>query len=241
MWTSETLLESIEAAVTKAARRVEAEQSWRGVDAFDELEWHAEMASAFRAAGFGAHRETLYPGQRQRQAAKARLPRERERCDLAITERAGLQIGDGEEAGRRAEREAGGGLFNAVAQARAEAETKALADHADVCWLEFKVVGQFAYRDGTPGPNAKYASELVAALRDVTKLARDPGIVHGWLCVLLFARDEATARHDLHAAAQAAIGKGTPVVDTHVRAWPIPDRIGNGVASAGLYRAAVMA
>ena len=94
MWTSETLLESIGAAVTKAARRVEAEQSWRGVDAFDELEWHAEMASAFRAAGFGAHRETLYPGQRQ--AAKARLPRERERCDLALTERTGLQIGDGE-------------------------------------------------------------------------------------------------------------------------------------------------
>lgn len=234
-WDGGRLIEILADAVRRESDSLGREDHWRGVDAYDETEFHPVFAAAFRRAGFGAHREVLYPGQRGR----GRRRSERERCDLVLTPAPGQRLADEEQGDREAIAEARGGLFEPLARDAARRREAGHADPGDACWIEVKTLGQFCYREGVPGPNTRYASELMAAGKDLTKLARSESILHGWLAVVLFAQDERIARHDLQQFAARLLARDAPLGDSMLVTLPIPDRIGNAAAAIGLYRARV--
>lgn len=135
----------------------------------------------------------------------------------------------------RAEREAlRGTLFEAVAPEVSGAEEArggllaAPVSAADAFWLEVKVVGQFCYTSGVPGPNGTYASQLVRGVgADIRKLRDDPSIVRGAALLVLFAADELVASHDLLALSHRCIDAGLPIRSPLAAGFAIPDRIGN--------------
>ena len=102
----------------------------------------------------------------------------------------------------------------------------------DAFWLEVKVVTQFT----TEGPNRTYASQFLSAVRqDVTKLTKDEGIVHAGLLIVLFARDERIAEHDLGAWLSRCLDRGLPIGSPSLRRIAITDRLGNGLCTIGVY------
>jgi hypothetical protein len=175
--------------------------------------------------------EQPYPGRPERRP----LHRERERCDLVVLPEglpAGTVLADPVALLREADQRAGT-LFSCAAPAVGTPGVE--PGHA--FWLEVKAVGQFAFTNGVPGPNAAYASELVRGpALDCAKLSRDPMIEHAGVLLVLFTDDERTASHDLGVMVHRCMDRDLPVCEPVTVRFPLTDRIGNRVCSVSLIR-----
>jgi hypothetical protein len=224
MWRMEQIADVAAAGLRERSSALQFEQAVRGLDAMAEVEFHPLLAAAFEGAGFGVHREFPYPGQPGGRPRHA----ERERCDLVLTAEPGLAIRD-PVAELRTRDAAEGTLFEPLADALAVAPG---AGPDEACWLEVKLVGQFCFNAGVPGPNRAYSSEILTlAAADIPKLARDRLIRHAALLLILFTADRETAEHDLAAFAHRCLDKDLPVVSPSIARFGVPDLIGNTVCS----------
>jgi hypothetical protein len=216
------ILECVAEAVSEADRAAHVEQATRGVDAMPEAALQDLIAAACARAGFGVYREQPFPsdvGYHVKESARGR-------CDMALTE-GGAALEDPqrvllEELAKK------GTLFAGADEARGAAPEEAV-------WLEVKVVKQFTYSRGVPGPNRGYGSELMRAVEgDLGKLSRDARIARGALLVLVFSDCEATGVHDLGVAVRGALKAGMTLREPRMRAVRIDDRVGQGSCVLGL-------
>lgn len=211
-----------------AAREAEgrAEQAVRGLDSLSEVELHGVLEAGLGGAGWRVLREQPYPGPSGSRAFR----RERERCDFALLPAGLTWLRDGPASMREKDARAGT-LFEGMAPD----EAPGAADPEDAYWLEVKVVGQHAPRQGVPEPNAAYGSELVRGIsEDLLKLAREPRARHAGLLLVLFTEDEATAVHDVDAALHRALDRGAGFRGYRRETIPVLDRIGNACCTAAL-------
>ncbi len=248
-----TILSIVAAALRVEEARWQLEQAARGLDSLSEVEIHGVLAAGFAQAGMGVLREQAYPAQwRGRRGRRKALPEEseRQRCDLVIVPRGATGLGDALREAREVqaiEREMAGTLYEGLAGPPPAAKTpstrkpgeKVIVAPEDAYWLEVKVVGQYCYSQGVPGPNGTYASELVRGVSaDIRKLRDDPGVVRCGVLMVLFAADGFVADHDVAALGHRCLDKGLPV------RWPlrervaIVDRIGNAFAEVCLFEVA---
>jgi hypothetical protein len=224
MWDLQELARTARRALEEFSRQSVEEQAVHGVDALSELQLHPLLAAAFRGAGFGVTREHPYPGE----AAKRPLFRSRPRCDLVLTSSPDLALID--PVAELLETDKGAGtLFAEVAPALSGITP------SEAFWLEVKVVGQFTYTLGVPGPNRAYGSELTTSLYvDLAKIGADESLRHAGLLLILFTDEQATAEHDLSIALHRSLDRGfrfrSPVVET----FHLPDRVGNRTCTVAL-------
>jgi hypothetical protein len=254
MWLVDEIVAAAASAMAAEERRVRTEQTYRGPDGLDEVGVHAVLAAGFERAGWGVVREERFPGAwRKRPGRRSTLPeaRERERCDLVLTPRRGQGVRDAMAAARGvdgARKAAAGGLFEAAAGALGEADFSGGCDGAtadgrvpasDAYWLEVKVVGQFTYTLGVPGPNRTYASELLRGVpADLKKLAADPAVVRGGVLLVLFTTDQLVAEHDLALLVHRCLDRRVPLRSPRVEGVAVADRIGNGRCTLALFEPA---
>jgi hypothetical protein len=219
MWRPDQIADLAAAALRARLQALCLEQAVKGLDAMTEVEFHPVIADGLTAAGFGVASEFPYPGQ------PGRRPRfsERERCDLVITPGPEIPIAD-PVAVLREQDEAETTLF----ASNAAAEQTPGIPPEEAYWIEVKLVGQFCYSNGVPGPNRTYTSELLTTVAsDIPKLARDEHIRHAALLLILFTADRATADHDLAAFVHKCLDRGLPVSTPSVARVEVPDLIGN--------------
>jgi len=214
-------------ALRAAADALDHEQAVHGLDALTEVELHAILADGFAEAGIGILRERPFPGE----PAERPPDPQRERCDLVLLPSSDAMLQDPLETIRERDR-AAGTLFEQLA--REDAPDAAAIGPDQACWIEVKTVGQFTYVEGVPGPNRRYASELMACRRDLVKLARDRFIECGGLLLVLLTADEPTARHDLSAFLHRALDRGIEFGSPEIEGFGITDRIGNAHATITL-------
>jgi hypothetical protein len=201
------LADAIEAGLKQKLAQIDVEQAVYGLDTLDEVALHPVIAKTLEDAGYGVHREQRYPADRKHRRAS-----EGERCDFVLTaDRCPLKHPD-----------AAATLFEP-------------ADSVDLCdafWLEAKVIAQFT----SEGANRNYASQLLATVRhDVTKLAKDDGILHAGLLIVMFVRDQVVAEHDLQIWENRCVRRGLPIGAPSRRYIPLNDRCGNGMCAISLY------
>lgn len=224
MWRVDDIAEIAAAALKARADALRLEQAVRGLDSLAEVGFHPLLAAALERAGFGVSRERPYPGLPGHRPKHS----ERERCDLALTPSPAIAIRD-PVAELKARDAAAGTLFAPLAEALAVAPG-IVPDEA--LWLEVKLVGQFCFTAGVPGPNRAYASELLSVVRaDIPKLARDRMIRHAALILILFTADRATAEHDLAAFMHRCVDRGLPVTSPSTASFDVPDLIGNTICT----------
>jgi hypothetical protein len=168
---------------------------------------HPLLAEGLRRAGYGAVGEQHYPI-----AGRRRRDTEGERCDLVLTP-GGQDLHDpGSEPT----------LFDPPDAVPLD----------EAFWLEVKVVCQHT----AEGPNRRYASQLLSTVReDVSKLSRNPGIVHSGLLIILYAEDRPTVRHDLATWLDRCLQRGLPVGAPSIRTFEITDRLGNRLCAVALH------
>jgi len=245
MWDGQEIIATAAGALRGREAALREEQAFAGLDALEEVSLHPVLARGFEVAGWGVVREQGYPGRwRGRRGRRRVLPEdpERDRCDLVLLPRAGQRLADPLRTARaveadRAARE--GTLFAGTDLAQPGGDGGAVAP-ADAYWLEVKVVGQHAYVAGVPGPNGAYASQLLRGpVGDLKKLAGDGEIVRGGVLVVLFAADEATARHDLGVLGHRCLDRGVAMRSPLVEGFAIVDRVGNGWCALWLAERAV--
>jgi hypothetical protein len=206
-WSTADLADAIAAGLERAARRVDREQAVSGLDALDEVGLHPVLERALHRGGWGVAREQRYPAERRR-----RRESEGERCDFVLTP------------DRRP-------LVSTDAQATLFAPANAVLLE-DAFWLEVKVVHQFLME----GANSGYSSQLLSTVRgDVTKLSKDPGILHAALLIVLFVRDAAVAHHDLRIWQDRCLERALPIKAPSIREVTITDRLGNGCCVCAVY------
>lgn len=224
MWRPEQIADIAAAGLQERSEALRLEQAVRGLDALQEVQFHPLLADAFAGAGLGVAAEFPYPGPAGRRPRRS----ERERCDLVLTPSPEVGILD-PVAELKYRDEAEGGLFDP----EVVAEAYPGIPPEEAYWLEVKVVGQYCFSAGVPGPNRTYASELLTtSAADLTKLSREPRIRHGALLLVLFTADEATARHDLTAFMHRCLDRELPVQSPSKAGFAIPDLIGNTVCTA---------
>lgn len=227
MWLPDQIADVAAAALERHADALRLEQAVRGLDAMEEVEFHPLLADGFLAAGFGAHREAPYPGQPARRPKHA----ERERCDLVLTASPAAPLRDPVLELKELDA-AAGTLFAPMAETLSVAPG---VNPDEAYWLEVKLVGQYCYTQGVPGPNRSYASELLSiSARDIPKLARDPRINHAGLLLILFTADRQTADHDLAVFMHRCLDKGLPVSSPSLARFDIPEIIGNRLCTVSL-------
>jgi hypothetical protein len=249
MFCPEVLVWAAADAIRKEADRLALEQSPHGVDALPELGLHPVLGAGFAAAGFGVVAEQPYPGwcEMPQEGGKKRPSRpqrrDRQRCDLVLLAGPGSVLVDPVSKRMAAEREAmerAGTLFagaeerEEVAQGCEDGGSSAAPE--DAYWLEVKVVGQWCYTHGVPGPNRTYASEMVAVAADLLKLSADPYIRRGGLLLVVFAADRETAEHDVEVVVGRARKSLTGTVQ-RAEGFAISDRIGNAWCQVALLTA----
>jgi hypothetical protein len=221
MWRPEQIAGIAAEALRARSDALVAEQAVRGLDSGLETSFHPLLAEGMQRAGLGVFREQPYPGERARRPRHA----ERERCDLVLTRSPGAPLID-PVAVLKATDAAEGTLFEAAAPAMLAAETG--VDPADAFWLEVKVVGQFCFTNGVPGPNRAYSSELLRiSASDIPKLSKEERIRWSGVLLILFTADEATAKHDFGAFMHKCIDRDLPVGSPALECFAIPDLIGN--------------
>ncbi|MEO0512652.1 MAG: hypothetical protein AAF108_07115 [Planctomycetota bacterium] len=223
-WTD--IAEASLAGLVGHAALLDAEHATRGLDALRETDLHPLIETGLVGVGMGVLREHPFPGHPD--DPPTTKDSARERCDLVVTERPGLRVFDALERSRVLDA-ASDGLFaeTAALEAGELAPDEITSDEA--AWLEVKATAQHAYRDGVPGPNARYSTELTRGpVGDLRKLSKEPGVVLGASLVVLFAETEAVVEHDLAAAAHTLIDSGGGVESAVIRAAPFTDRVGNG-------------
>jgi hypothetical protein len=215
-----------------------------GLDALEEVELHPLLAAGFHAAELGVLREQPYPhewrrklGRRGRGTQDLAERRDRLRCDLVLTLEQNQSLVDPmgvERALVKHRRSIEGTLFEPLTAAESHAvsaQARSGVGPGEAYWLEVKVVGQFAYNAGIPGPNGSYSSELRRTLTDLDKLAEDAEIRNAGLLLAMFTIDEATARHDLTRLMHACLDRDLPIGSPEIRHTPIGERIGNHVCT----------
>lgn len=223
-WTD--IAEASLAGLVAHASSLDAEHSAYGLDALSETDLHPIIEAGLAGIGLGVLREHAFPGHPDDPPSTKESGRER--CDLVVTGRPGLRVFDALERNRVLDA-AAGGLFaeTAALEAGELAPDEITSDEA--AWIEVKATAQHAYRDGVPGPNTRYTSELTRGpAADLRKLSKEPGVVLGASLVVLFAGTEAVVEHDLAAAAHGLLDAGAAVEGVVIRAAPLTDRVGNG-------------
>jgi hypothetical protein len=205
--TSSLIADAAHDGLLQAVRTRELEQPVYGIDALDELALHPLLEQAFRASGYGVFREQRYPADRGRRRIS-----QGERCDFVLT-----------PAGRRlVQEEARGTLFDPSDSVPLD----------EAFWLEVKVVAQYTI----DGPNQTWSSQLLSTVRqDITKLSKDPGILHSALAIILFVQDDRIAEHDLRIWEDRCLERGLAIAAPSRRSFPIPDRIGNALCVISIY------
>lgn len=222
-WSWDELLEIARAGLESAAREFDLEQAVRGIDALDETAVHPILAGAYAGAGLGVFREWPLPGPDEVVSRNS----ERERCDLVLTARASDTLEDPMVL-RREREEIAGTLFAGAAR---DAAPRGVAPE-DAAWIEVKVVGQFAFTSGVPGPSRAYGVELTGALRrDLAKLSSEERVVFGVVLLVLFTQTRAVAEHDVPVALHRCVDAGLPLGPLRSAGFAITDRIGNGWCS----------
>lgn len=196
--------DAVAAGLAASAAALDAEQAVAGLDVLDEVKLHPFLHAALRAApaGWGVWPEQKFPN-----GWGKRKHSEGERCDVALTPE-GRPIRDPELADT---------LFGDPGGAAVSPE--------EAFWLEVKTTAQF----GEEGFAKRYAAGLGRTLlADVRKLARDPGIRHAALLLVLFTANRETAEHDAGVWHERALAAGLVVEVPRVRGFAITDRVGNG-------------
>ena len=207
MWSIADIADALEIGLTHKAEQLDKEHAVRGLDSLEELDLHPIIASALDEAGFGVHREQRYPADQIK-----RKRSEGERCDFVLTQdKLPLAI---------------------------PSDVPTLFDPPNAIpldeafWLEVKVVYQYTQ----DGPNHNYTSSLLTPSRlDVLKLAKDTGINHRGLLILLFSQDERVAEHDLAQWLHRALNQNLPISSPSLRDIAITDRLGNALCKIALY------
>lgn len=190
----------------EAARR-DLEQSPYGVDALEEVALHPLLAAGIEASGRRTLREQRLPTGR----GKARRS-EGVRCDLVV-------LPEGEDA-----------LSDPLLSGTLFGERGAAPEEA--VWLEVKAVHQFALVNGVAAANPRYtALWLREATGDVRKLSAESDLFRRGLLLVVFAADEETVEHDLHAWAHRCLDEGLAIGRLVRRVFPITERIGNTVGA----------
>lgn len=242
------ILDGAAAALREEEARWAVEQAARGLDSLAEVDLHPVLAAGFAAAGWGVAREQPYPAEwKRKKPRRGALPEdtERQRCDLVILPSPGQCLRDGLVVARAVESDraaAAGTLFQPLGPAP-EAGTgrggREVVESEDGYWLEVKVVGQYCYSLGVPGPNSAYGGELVRGVcADVRKLRDDPGIVRCGVLLVLFAADAIVAENDLTILAHKCLDRGLPIRSPLRERVAIPDRIGNTLCEVCLIEVA---
>lgn len=219
------IVDHIARGIERAESSLRTEQAVVGLDMLDERALQALVTSSLAEGGWGVHREVPYPTPPRINSTRA----ERDRCDIVLTPEPGQQIADAVESARM-EAELRATLFANVGPRGSDEGS--VVQPSDAIWIELKTTGQFTCRDGIGGPNHAYSSELVRGpLTDARKLVADSMIHVSVMVVVLFAADEASARHDVTMAVHRMLDAGSLVVSTEVDVVPIADRIGNSVCA----------
>ncbi|MBA4028133.1 MAG: hypothetical protein C0475_03155 [Planctomyces sp.] len=119
---------------------------------------------------------------------------------------------------------------NAALPLSAPAPGERVVASTEAYWLEVKLVGQHCYRDGVPGPNTRYASELTrGVIADLRKLRRQDGIAPGARGVLLvvLCAERGVMEGDTAILVHRCLDRGVGVRWPRVTGFAVPDRIGN--------------
>ncbi len=234
MWQAAEILAAAITGLRAREAALREEQAFAGLDALDEVDLHPILASGFDAAHWGVLREQFYPGQwRHRRGRRRALPEdtERPRCDLVLTPHPHQILADGLVSERdieSARTARTGTLFESAPDPAPPSTPTHAISPEDAYWLEVKVVGQFAYLAGVPGPNSSYASNLVrGSVADLRKLAHDPLITRGGVLIIAFTADQPTAEHDLTILGHRCLDRHAPMRSPVIEGFPLTDRIGN--------------
>ncbi len=223
------ILSSVSNGLAHHAELLDQEHAVRGLDALSELQLHALIADALTSEPIGIHREVHYPSDGDAYTTRTH----RDRCDLVLTPNPDLLLSDPVTELQ----------LLAAAQDTLFANNPALqpdptttCQPEDALWIEIKACAQYAYRDGVPAPNGRYAHELVNGLQtDLCKLSADPHIWHAAALIVLFTETEEIARRDLHAAAKLCIEQDIPVRSPLIETISITDRAGNACLGIGMF------
>ena len=229
VWRPDAIVGACAEGLTVVERDLAAEHAPYGLDALAETDVHPKLADSLLSAGFGVYREWPFPG-----AAGSRAEhRERERCDLVLTSDPNAPPDDPVNELRAADR-AVGTLFEPLSDTISkDIRTSSPRTPPDEClWIEIKVVGQFTYTEGVPGPNRSYASELTRGpAADIRKLSKEQAIAHAAAIVVLFTADDPTAQHDLGTLLHKCLDRNLPVGAPSIEGFAIADRVGNARCS----------
>lgn len=243
MWDWHRLAEIVRDGLSERERRLREEQAVYGLDSLRETQMHPILAEAIAAAGFGVLREQAYPsmvGEPGRRPGKSA----RDRCDLVLTPEPGMTLADPIDAHREQDWLLGKGtkeqtpsLFADVVSSTASsqnADTRTVPVE-EAAWIEIKIVAQFTFTQGVPGPNSAYASELTGSLaHDLAKLNSEPLVRHGAVLLVLFTHDEQTAKHDVSVALHRCLDRECRFRSPVAFRLPILDRVGNALCSVVL-------
>ncbi len=228
MWAPPVILNAARDSLELAAGELAELQAVHGLDSLNETSLHPVVEQGLINSGHGVLREIPYP------SGSEFVPKNsaRQRCDLVLTEKPGLEIFDPVKEQRLIEM-AQGTLFHEVAHN--VSPERVGVDPNDCYWIEVKAIAQFAYVDGVPGANRSYARELVTGpIKDIAKLASEPSIWHAGMLVILFAADDATIEHDLTQLVHECLNHDLPVSSPLIESFGITDRAGNTRCGLGL-------
>ena len=228
MWSLTEILCTVREGLEQEDRLLRDQHAVRGIDALRETELHPLICQSFTNSPTHQLREVYYP------CCDHEVPRgsQRDRCDLVLLPDGKKTLYDPVHAHKEL-LSASGTLFEPVAQTP---EIEAFeCDPRDAMWIEIKVIPQFRYVDGVPGPNAKYAHELLSGPgTDAIKLSADPLIAHAGLLVVLFNEIQEAGVHDLSIAMRELLDRDLPVGMPEMETFPIVDRCGNAFCTLGL-------
>lgn len=234
MWDARAVHHALVEGLRLHEAELASEQAVRGLDSLDELRMHPVLARGLARENWGVLREVPYPVTAGLGSAGNRPKhRERDRCDIVLTPRAGVTLADPVATLRERDKWQGS-LFEAQAQEPAS-ELDSRCAPSDAFWLEVKVVGQFAFVHGVPVANSAYGSQLTAAFAgDLSKLAADAEVHHGAALLVLFTQDAETAKHDVTVAMHRVLDKGFSLRNPIVDSFAIIDRVGNACCTLAM-------
>lgn len=207
MWRIAEIADAVEQGLRHRFAQLDLEQAVYGLDILDELAVHPLLEHSLAQAGFGVHHEQRYPADRGKRSAS-----EGERCDFVLTpDGRALKHPDAEHT-----------LY----------DPPDAVHLADAFWLEVKVVSQFT----AEGANPNYSSQFLSTVKqDVTKLSKDPHILHAGLLLILFVGDEQTSEHDLKIWEDRCVQRGLPIGAPARRCLPITNRHGHATCAIAVY------
>jgi hypothetical protein len=240
MWDWARLAEIVRHGLAERERQLREEQAVYGLDSLREVEMHPLLHESIREGGLGVWRERAYPSMVG--TPGARLGKSaRDRCDLVLTPSPDITLADPIEGHREQDwllgkgtREHTPSLFADLSTPPSPALKPGLREIPpdEAAWIEVKVVAQFAFTHGVPGPNAAYSSELTGSLaRDLAKLNHDPLVRHGAVMLVLFTHDERTAEHDVSIALHRCLDRDCRFRSPLAARFPILDRAGNALCT----------